>query len=377
MPRVSSNRGRPSIPGEPLLYPTTVLRALRARERSWPPPTFRLFSHARYALASYVLENHPTGALYVPSYICADAAASLRALGHPVVYYPVTERLGPDWGWLERRAQGHSGALLLVHYFGFPGPLDDALDFCRRLGLALIEDSAHSFLSKLRGKLLGTYGDAGVYSFRKMVPVADGAALIVSGAPAARAAEVDARVWHPRTWAPVVRALIKSTLYRSRLASQLWTHRRQPSHRSRPETSGPSAPQHPQRMSWMSRRLMNELTKDFETISATRLRNYRQMREALSAFPEAVPLFPDAPDGVCPYMFPVLVTERDALLRRLQAEGIPARPWPELPAEVAGNHDFPVANRYAEQVLLFPVHHDMNEHRIEELGAAYRRVRRA
>jgi len=69
-------------------------------------------------------------------------------------------------------------AILAVHYFGFPQDLKPFQAYCRRTGAQLIEDAAHAFLSKTpQGQPLGSAGDFGIFSFRKTLPIADGAAL--------------------------------------------------------------------------------------------------------------------------------------------------------------------------------------------------------
>ena len=56
-------------------------------------------------------------------------------------------------------------AIIIVHLAGLPCDLDKILKIKNKYNLFLIEDCAHAVESKYRGKHLGTFGDAGCFSF--------------------------------------------------------------------------------------------------------------------------------------------------------------------------------------------------------------------
>jgi len=70
-------------------------------------------------------------------------------------------------------------AIYLIHYAGFPGPVEELRAVCRERGLLLIEDCAHALLSSLGDRPLGTFGDAAIYCLYKMLPTPHGAATIL------------------------------------------------------------------------------------------------------------------------------------------------------------------------------------------------------
>ena len=121
------------------------------------------------------------GVLYAPSYICVEAVEPLESMGQRLCFYPVLDSLEPDLAWLESQVHDEAKAFLLVHYFGFPNAIEKAIEFCQRRGLLLVEDCAHSFLSRHRGQAIGTFGDTGFYSFYKMLPIPAGAGLVERG----------------------------------------------------------------------------------------------------------------------------------------------------------------------------------------------------
>src|SRR5664280_2815637 len=113
-----------------------------------------------------------------PSYICAAAVEPIRAYGCKPVFYPVTAECSSNLAEIENRIGPRTRALLVVHYFGFANRcLRQLRDLCDRRNLVLIEDCAHVLSGEVQGVRLGQMGDVAVFSFRKFLPVPDGAGL--------------------------------------------------------------------------------------------------------------------------------------------------------------------------------------------------------
>jgi len=60
---------------------------------------------------------------------------------------------------------GVTRAIVVVHYAGIPCEMDEIMRIARRHGLLVIEDNAHGIFSTYKGKMLGTIGDLGAFSF--------------------------------------------------------------------------------------------------------------------------------------------------------------------------------------------------------------------
>ena len=56
-------------------------------------------------------------------------------------------------------------AVVLVHLYGQVRAMDAWVDFCKKQGVTLIEDCAQAHLAASRGKVAGSFGVAGAYSF--------------------------------------------------------------------------------------------------------------------------------------------------------------------------------------------------------------------
>lgn len=141
------------------------------------------FSHARTALKHGLLALgfRAGDEILVPAYICDVAVNPLDELGVLPRYYPVSAELQPAWDSLDDLVSGTTRGFLVAHYFGQPQHMDRCRAFSRKHGLLLIEDNAHGFGGKLDDKLLGTFGDVGISSPRKIMGWRNGGILYWNG----------------------------------------------------------------------------------------------------------------------------------------------------------------------------------------------------
>ena len=88
---------------------------------------------------------------------------------------------------LELKSQGKKPkALVLVHLYGMPAPMEPFMEICREFQMVLIEDAAEALGSTWKGKAMGTFGDFGVLSFNgnKIITTSGGGALVSDNADA-------------------------------------------------------------------------------------------------------------------------------------------------------------------------------------------------
>jgi len=71
-------------------------------------------------------------------------------------------------------------ALILVHLYGMPAKLDQLLEIADKYKIPVIEDAAEALGAKYKGKMLGTFGDIGIYSFNgnKIITTSGGGAMV-------------------------------------------------------------------------------------------------------------------------------------------------------------------------------------------------------
>src|ERR1022692_1077021 len=113
----------------------------------------------------------------VPDYHSGNETSAIRAAGTPICFYPIGRDLQPDRQAIARLCTPQTRALYVIHFVGFPQPMDWITGFCRQRGLLLIEDCALSFLSEYHGQPLGSFGDYSVHCLYKTLPVPNGAVL--------------------------------------------------------------------------------------------------------------------------------------------------------------------------------------------------------
>lgn len=137
------------------------------------------FSCARHAFAesltSLNIKNNEF--ILLPDFICRDLLSSINEISINYKFYSVNKNLEPN----ELPVDNKIKAVLVVNYFGFPQDLDKFNDYCRHNRCILIEDNAHGYLSRdVMGVELGKRTDIGFTSFRKTLPVFNGAALYIN-----------------------------------------------------------------------------------------------------------------------------------------------------------------------------------------------------
>lgn len=108
---------------------------------------------------------------------------------HAILYagcQPVFADIQPNTGNLDivsvsQCITERTGAIMLVHYGGYPCDLDEFYALARDRGIPIVEDCAHACGATYKGKRIGSYGDIHAFSFHavKNLPMGDGGALTV------------------------------------------------------------------------------------------------------------------------------------------------------------------------------------------------------
>jgi len=110
-----------------------------------------------------------------------------------------------------------------------------------------------------------------------------------------------------------------------------------------------------------------------QTRIATRRReNYITLLEALTGLPGCYPLFARLPDGVIPYVFPLIVEEPEKFFKPLKNLGIPMIRFGEFLWQSVEANICPVSTSLSRQVFQFPCHQELTP---EELDWMIREIR--
>ncbi len=127
-------------------------------------------SFAFPAVANVLLQEHLT-----PVFVEIDA----RTLN--ITAAAIEEAVGPK-----------TRAVIVVHTFGYPAEMDTICEVVGKHKLALIEDACEALGAEVRGKRVGTFGDAGLFAFypNKQITLGEGGVLVTSKPEMARRSKV-------------------------------------------------------------------------------------------------------------------------------------------------------------------------------------------
>jgi dTDP-4-amino-4,6-dideoxygalactose transaminase len=85
---------------------------------------------------------------------------------------PVSCNLDPSQ--LEKSITPRTRAIIVVHIAGLPADMDEIITIARAHNLPVIEDAAHAFPARYRGRMVGTIGDLTAFSFYATKTLATG-----------------------------------------------------------------------------------------------------------------------------------------------------------------------------------------------------------
>lgn len=144
-------------------------------------------------MALMVHDVGPGAEVIVPAYTHASSAGCAVRQGARVVFadvLPDTPHLDPED--VARKITPRTRAIVAVHYGGIPADMDALLPLARKHGLALVEDAAHAFDSRLRDGHCGALGHVGCFSFQytKNLTCGEGGAFLTNDDALAHRAEI-------------------------------------------------------------------------------------------------------------------------------------------------------------------------------------------
>jgi len=129
----------------------------------------------------------------VPSFTMSSTANAIILAGATPVFCDIEDRRYTiDPKDIQRRITPHTKGIMLVHYAGMPCLMEEILDIAKKHHLFIVEDAAHTMGALYKGRALGTWGDAGAYSFHgtKNVCCGEGGAVVTRDTKLADAMEV-------------------------------------------------------------------------------------------------------------------------------------------------------------------------------------------
>jgi UDP-2-acetamido-2-deoxy-ribo-hexuluronate aminotransferase len=118
----------------------------------------------------------------IPAFTAIPTAIAVKSIGAKIVYIDINETMTMDCNDLEDKLKTNDiKAIIPVHLFGNVANIKKIKEICK--DIPVIEDCAQSFGSKCCGKLTGTFGTFGAFSFyptKNLGTFGDGGLIVTS-----------------------------------------------------------------------------------------------------------------------------------------------------------------------------------------------------
>lgn len=148
---------------------------------------------AALEMAAILADIRAGDEVIMPSYTFVSTANAFVLRGGIPVFVDIrSDTLNIDETLIEAAITSRTKAIVAVHYAGVGCEMDAIMDIARRHNLLVIEDAAQGVMSTYKGRMLGSIGHMGAYSFHetKNIISGEGGALLVNDRQFAERAEI-------------------------------------------------------------------------------------------------------------------------------------------------------------------------------------------
>ncbi|MBK2094145.1 dTDP-4-amino-4,6-dideoxygalactose transaminase [Francisella philomiragia] len=149
---------------------------------------------AALEMAAILIDIKEGDEVIMPSYTFVSTANAFVLRGAKVVFVDIRpDTMNIDETKIEAAITNRTKAIVPVHYAGVACEMDTIMDIANRYSLYVVEDAAQGMMSTYKGKVLGTIGHIGAYSFhetKNYTSAGEGGLLIVNDEQFALRAEI-------------------------------------------------------------------------------------------------------------------------------------------------------------------------------------------
>ena len=280
-------------------------------------------------LACRALGIGPGDEVIVPANTYIASVIGVTENGATPVFVDADEHMEIDVEKIERKITEKTKAILPVHLYGQSSRMDRIVELAEKHHLKIIEDCAQSHGSTFNGKLTGTFGQIGCFSFYPTKPLG---ALGDAGAIVTNDDELAEKVRLLRNY-----------------GSKIKYHN---------EINGVNS-----RMDEVQAAVLKVGLKYLDEGNRERQRQAAMYREGIKNDQVTIPPVYDGVNHVY-HLFPVLVEDREAFQSYLKEHGVMTQIHYPIPPYVAECYqdwgyrwsDFPNAERFAKQEVSLPIY---------------------
>lgn len=358
-------RGPSAVPALP-----ATLRAVSGLSHAWPVSSGRAAMTVILRTMRLAASDPGRDEVIIPAYTCYSVPASIERAGlRPRLCDIDPGTLGIDPERLRRCDFSRVLAVVSANLYGLPNDLATIESICRERGVYFLDDAAQALGASVSGRPVGSFGDAGLFSFDKgkVISTIQGGAIVCGSTALAKQLEWAVAALPETGLGERTASLLKLGIYSVFLRPALY-----PLVRALPFTGlGHTSyePRYPiARLSSFSSAVADRLLTRLDELGSTRRRNAAGLHQALEELP-AIELIRPLPGAIAAYArFPLRIRDpaaRAGLIAALDRAGIGATASypsaladiPEVRAKLPpADTDYTGARRIASTILTLPTH---------------------
>jgi dTDP-4-amino-4,6-dideoxygalactose transaminase len=319
--------------------------------------------------------------ILMPAYQCGVEAEVVSQAEVKIKFFKVNKNMEADLKDIEEKIDANTRALFIIHYYGFPQRMNEILELCKKHNLVLIEDAAHAMFTKYNGRYLGTFGDFGILSMKKTLPVPNGGALVIKDPRKS----ISIQIKNPNK-----RSLFMTLMFM--LRKNLWVNYAfvlpiidlllfmplkvfikilKIISGNNLGITNPSSMDFKPAMgnlgiSAISVRIMDSI--NYSEIINSRRKNYEYLLNKLKASENIDICFRELPSGVSPCFFMISTENRDFLQAQLSKKGISTFIFGKYLHRLLPKQGFEDARYLSRKIICLPIHQDLGSNHLDYMA---------
>ncbi len=144
-------------------------------------------------MAAILLDIKEGDEVIMPSYTFVSTANAFVLRGAKIVFVDIRpDTMNIDETKIEKAITKKTKVIVPVHYAGVACEMDSIMEIAKKHNIFVVEDAAQGITSTYKGKVLGTIGDLGTYSFHdtKNITSGEGGVLLINNEKFKERAEI-------------------------------------------------------------------------------------------------------------------------------------------------------------------------------------------
>ncbi len=329
-----------------------------------------LFGSAREALYALLKAYNRPGAVLMPAYNCIVVPEAVKFAGYSPVFIDIDYcSLSMTADVLGKSISPDVSVVLVTHLFGVPCEVRELISQLRERNILIVEDAAPALGAEYSGQIVGSFGDAAIFSFQstKVISGEAGGALLVNNdelADKVRASLREAAILES-PWRLFVKALARKMVTSRGVYSAAQFSYRTLRGEQMYEVVSPQKEMPPGFLTCCPRFASSLVFAQMDRLewNLRRRRNIAKIYQSeLSGF--AGLMLPVVPEGCSPawIQFPVMTNNKLELYKHMQRNHVDVTwTYKYSCADSYGLNGFPNAQRAAKTVLGLPTYPSLTD----------------